>query len=199
MSKKRLKDELNLIPDPYRKPPAWLKEDFPPKEDSITITFDGPSEIRTKVEPVRAKASDVPKARLIAFCDFLKMGRKPNEAARALHTTVREIMSHPDASKLVEKLVNEYTLTADQRKLAVRAAANKIMVSNLEEGGDPKMLLEAVKFIAEDPEVGIRGHNANPIQVDLTLRGIVSAPVEPLPGMPAQLPAPEVEEDIIDV
>lgn len=186
---KRLKDEMAFQAGPGYSPTTFIVAELPSRPDAIQIILDGPSEVETKVSPARAKASDIGKLRAKKFVELLRLGRRPSEAAHALHTTVQEMMMHSDVQKQVKDLVDEFSFDAQQRKALVRAGANKIALTNLKDGGDPKLALEALKLIGDDHEVAIKGQaGQQQIQVDVVLKNLVSTPVE-LPGIPSQLPA----------
>lgn len=161
-----LKESLPLLPgiDDFQKRPAWVVDGFPEKEERIVQRFWGPADIALKVNPVRAKASDVFNLKAKQFVELLKSGVKPGEAAHRLHTSVRSLMNKEDAQRQIRETVENFTFDAAVRKLLVRAMANKVLLE-ADKANDTKTTLEVIKIINADSEVGVD----SPPQMSATL------------------------------
>lgn len=157
----RLKDSLQFAPKnvpPTPDLPLWVVRTFPAAgEDSIVERLEAPVEITLKVTPTRARAGDIVTLRAHKFGDLLKAGMKPGEAAHKLKTTIKALMDKPQTQQVVKDLIEGYTFDAQVRKLLARALANKGMIEQASEGGDPKLLVDYLKLVNADSEVGITG------------------------------------------
>ncbi len=157
-----LKETLDLKPD-YNPPKLWSVEDLPAR-GGVVKRLNAPLTIETKFNPVRAKATDIAKVQAVKFGDMLKAGYKPSEAARKLHTTVKEIMSREQTQVMLKELIEKFTFDAKVRALAQRALVNKGMLENSTPEGDQKLLLEYLKLAAADKETGIN----DPAQINIS-------------------------------
>jgi hypothetical protein len=151
-----LKDTLPLVTIGNTFDPG-VTDELPRRAGGFSFYILAPREVTWKVTPQRAKASDIAKLQAYKFVDLLKSGVKPGEAAHRLHTSVKTIMSNPQSQKVVKEVIEEFTYNAEVRKLLQRALVNKTAVENAGEKGDKKLLLDALKLMADDSELGIKG------------------------------------------
>lgn len=90
------------------------------------------------------------------FIRELKAGAAPSVAARAVGKKLKELMSDSMVRSEVDRLIREYSLTAERRRLLVRALANKAALeAAAAEEPDYKALASFLKLIGDDPEVGL--------------------------------------------
>lgn len=192
MTKPRLRDELFGVPPPTD--PAWIVDSFPPKEDALRVRFLGPPDIDFRFTPVRSAAGDVPSLKARKFVELLKRGLKPAEAAHQLHTTVKALMSRPQAQQLVTDMIEGYNFDAKVRALLVRATQNKILLQAIE-SNDVDTQLNVMKQMSDDAELGMKGTGVAPPAAGLPseLRELLDR------VLPKELPPAPVDAEFEDV
>jgi hypothetical protein len=196
VKKKLLKDTLPFVTP--KQGSAKFISDLQRRPDGISIFLLAPQEVTWKVTPQRAKASDVAKLTAHKFVDLMKSGLKPGEAAHRLHTSVRNIMQNSSSRKVVKDVIEEFTYDASVRKLLQRALVNKTAVENADEKGDKKLLLEALKLMADDSELEIKKPVAllgGPVTISTSLQEVLDAmPDAPEPIDTPELPEPDAQQ-----
>lgn len=176
--------------------PPWLVTDLPRPKFALSLTLRVSTETKASSRGTRNLVKDLNRLQAEKFRDLLVAGYKPNKAAEMLKTTVTKLMEKPDTKKLLKKTIEEFTLNADVRKLLQRALVNKGVLENSTEEGDKKLLIEYLKMLGADTEVGINAPPKTEVSIGISpaLKEILDRTV-PLPALPE--PAIDVEfEDV---
>lgn len=132
----------------------------------------------TPVPPFRAIPDvlrEVTKKDRTVFIREVKKGVAPSKAARVAGFTLKQIMEDDLVRAEVDKIIREFSLPAERRRLLVRALANKAALAAARDG-DAKSLGAFLKLIGDDPEVGIGG--AKPSALVSVSMGSMSPQVE---------------------
>lgn len=130
------------------------------KGDEISV-ISGEAVLETEVKPY-LNYGDVERARADAFLELVEAGEKPSIAAKELGSNLREMKRDPLVQERLERVVQDFKLTAQERKELLRARLNEIMLA-----GKDSDAIAAAKLVAEDPEVGLRGGVNTAIQVNV--------------------------------
>jgi hypothetical protein len=194
-----LKDSLPLLPpDPGVTPPekpTWVAEELRERKNPVSVTMEAPVDLDLRVCPAYSRASSVGQMKAQKFVSLLKEGVKPGEAAHRLHTSLKHIMSEPQAKGMIRQIIEGYTLDASVRRLLARALVNKIALE-ADAAGDAKTVLDAVKIMGADPEVGLNAApqtNVNIAVIDPALREVLDRTI-PIPALEASPEAPSEDD-----
>jgi len=118
--------------------------------------------------------------------DLIKAGHTPNAAARQLGYSWKALKSRPEVVEAIQGLLAAYTLPPHIDKELVRAARRKVLVENLgnSDVDSQKLVLDATKQIASDPDVGLNAPPQILVNVDLRhIDEVLEKPVEPIEGL----------------
>jgi len=111
---------------------------------------------------------DVATAKAKKFLDLVRKGCTPGEAAEQVGMSLAQL-KRTRVRKRIEDLTIAYHLPDEIRKLLVKAGLNRLFMMNLgkKDVANQKILLDTIKQMASDPDVGLQSNQQVGIQINL--------------------------------
>lgn len=194
-----LREQLNLkpksVPDEYVY--RWIVPGFQERGPSVKLRLAAPTGIVVRIAETQVKARDVKTVRAKRFGDLLQQGMRPGEAAHRLKIPLKKLMEEKPTQKVVRDLIEGYTFDAQVRKLLQRALVNKGVIDNSSEGGDKKLLVDYLKMMGSDTEVGVDAPAQVNVHIglDKPLKDLLDSTI-PVPQLEAPEPVDAEYEDV---
>lgn len=131
------------------------------------------------------------------FLELVEDGMTPSNAAKRLHSNLRNMNHNTDIRTGLRELVDNARFPAEIRKEMVRAGLNSIFLRNVAgKLKEQKIALDAARQIAKDPEVGLNAITAGPsVNIDLSTLGTLLEKMKPIAGLESVLEAEKSKED----
>lgn len=111
---------------------------------------------------------DVVTAKAKKFLDLVRKGVTPGDAAKKVGMSLAQLR-RTKVKKRIEDLTIAYHLPDEIRKLLVKNGLNRLFMMNLgkKDVANQKLLLDTIKQMASDPDVGLQSNQQVGIQINL--------------------------------